>query len=100
MGFKMKAYQRFLYETQVYATRRDCLLSKTHKVRNLKIVVHSGVYDGVSLAYCGLIWKVLKEDSHSLFNPVGSYHGLHFTLYSKNPKSLLALVRKHLKEEI
>lgn len=96
----MKDYQRFLYATQVYATRRDCLLAKTYKVRNLKVVVHSGVYDGVSLAYCDLIWEVLKEDSHFLFKPVGSVSGLHFTLYSKSPKSLLALVRKHLKEEV
>lgn len=96
----MKAYQRFLYETKVYASRRDCLLAKTHKVRNLKVVVHSGVYDGVSLAYCDLLWDLLKEDSCYLFKPFGSYTGLQYTIYSKSPKSLLALVRKHLKEQL
>ena len=96
----MRAYQDMLDALHSSATTRSCLLTKKHTVRSLEVYVHSGVYDDVELAYCFIPQLLLKEESVFLFRPVGSYAGLERGIFSKSPKSLLALVRKHLKEQL
>lgn len=95
----MRAYQEYLHDLYSSASNRSCLTSKCYKVRSLRIIVYSGIYDGITIAYCDILQSLLKEDGIFMFKCVTAY-GTHRTFYSKSPKSLLALVRKHLKEEV
>lgn len=96
----MTKYQEMLRDTVIYAEGRNCLKVEFSEVRGNEVVIHSGYYDGEFIAYCEVDCKLLASTSISKFRPTKLGVCSTLEIYSRSGKSLKALIRRNMKEQL
>ena len=96
----MTKYQEMLRDTVLYASDWNCLKVEFSVVRGIEVIIHSGYYDGEYIAYCEVDCKVLASTSISKFVPTKLGVCSILEIYSRSEKSLKALIRRNMKEQL